>query len=472
MIAEETWERFTLDELPPLNRAILARAQAPSALVHALNTRVLPALPPPAALTPWQARRLVVHLGLWGSSVSRHLQEADLSLLERPEVTLEVLHAGAAGVPFQAYFAEVALRTGAGHAPRDTYASLVRWNVPTVDVVWQGERLVTLEGAFEGPHVRTYTGDPGEVLFLVLLKKAEALEAAANELIEPLAAGDAGYDHDAEESLARMRRAASLLLAVHHTNHQFTATGEGGAMLLSADHFIDVLRQFAVHWRRGDVPPSGAQDPEYLARDLLLGIEFPGYDVHVRRVFPALLEEERERLERWMSRPSLPHRVLLAAGFGPADLAAASADALLEMARRWPSLAACYLLMRANAKVSSSHLGLTKRFLFNPMRARDRQGIADSPLVSNRAGTTGMLEQLLERLNRGRQEHLLSPFARVPLPELEAIAGAAAHDAGEPVALLRSEGRENQAENGRGTLGAPISRWRREDPASGGPISR
>ena len=287
MTSEWDWERFTLDELPSLNRAILGRAQAPGALVHALNTRVLATLPPPGALAPQQACRLVVHLGLWGSSASRHLQEADLSLRDRPEVALEALRVGAARAAFPAYFAEVAVRTGTGHAPRDTYASLVRWNVPTVEAVWRGERLATLEGAFEGPRVRTYTGDPGEVLFLVLLKKAEALEAAANALLEPLAEAVEVRRYDAEESLARMCRAASLLLAVHRTNHEFTAPGEDSAPRLRPDHFLDVFRQFAVHWRRGDVPPSGAQDPEYLARDLLLGIAFPGYEAHARRVCPA-----------------------------------------------------------------------------------------------------------------------------------------------------------------------------------------
>lgn len=82
---------------------------------------------------------------------------------------------------------------------------------------------------------------------------------------------------------------------------------------------------------------------------------------------------------------------------------------------------------------------MTKRFLFNPTRARELQGIPDSPLVSNRAGTTGMLEQLLEQLNRGRQEHPLVPFSRVPLPELETIAGVKALDAEQPVARFQGK---------------------------------
>ena len=41
------------------------------------------------------------------------------------------------------------------------------------------------------------------------------------------------------------------------------------------EHFMDVFRQFAVHWTADDIPPSGALDPEALKRDFLLGIGIP-----------------------------------------------------------------------------------------------------------------------------------------------------------------------------------------------------
>ena len=68
---------------------------------------------------------------------------------------------------------------------------------------------------------------------------------------------------------------------------------------------------------------------------------------------------------------------------------------------------------------------LSKRFLFNPQRRRDEEGIGDRQLVSNRRGTTGMDESILDRLTRMRRDHLLTALRRtsaqlalaaVPLP--------------------------------------------------------
>ncbi len=56
---------------------------------------------------------------------------------------------------------------------------------------------------------------------------------------------------------------------------------------------------------------------------------------------------------------------------------------------------------------------LSKKFLFKPQNQRDLEGLGDKPLVSNRAGTTGMTETFLERLNRARREHPLAPLRRV-----------------------------------------------------------
>jgi hypothetical protein len=53
---------------------------------------------------------------------------------------------------------------------------------------------------------------------------------------------------------------------------------------------------------------------------------------------------------------------------------------------------------------------LSKKFLFKPQHRRDDAGLGDRPLVSNRAGTTGMNESFLERLTRARQEHALAPL--------------------------------------------------------------
>jgi len=176
-----------------------------------------------------------------------------------------------------------------------------------------------------------------------------------------------------------------------------------------------VFRQFAVHCTREDIPPSGALDPEALKRDFLLGVGLNGYEQHVRRLFPALLDRERGALEDLMTQPPLPERLLAGLGLDAAELRAQSAGGgeLRRLIGRHPGLVDWYRLLHAHARAAGAHLMLSKKYLFKPQRRRDEAGEGDRPLVSNRRGTTGMNELFLERLTRSRHEHLLAPLRGV-----------------------------------------------------------
>jgi len=416
----ERWNAWTLTELPRLNRAILARTADPDALTEALSSEILDRLPEPEAFGPAPARRVLVLLGLAGASIARHHQEADPARKARPQDSFQHLHAGPGGTPFVDYFTRLAYVTGTGHPPRDSYASLVRWNAPTTVVEHRGATLAELPGAFPDQHIRTYTDDPGETTFFELLKKSEALEAAVNQALDPVADGavDPLSPLGAEHALAATRTMHALIAF----NRAFADRDpeHGG---LRTEHFMDVFRQFAVHWRLGDVPPTGALDPEFLRRDFLLGIDFPDYDRHVRRVFPGLLAGERTALERDAGRPPIPETVLRALGTDAQGLAALTGDRMRALLRANPALAAWYLLLSANAVFGGVHLRLTEKYLFKPQRARDAAGLGDRELVSNRRGTTGMEEPLLVRLARARREHPLRPVGAVPERDLAACCG-------------------------------------------------
>ena len=420
----ERWNAWTLTELPRHNRAILAASASPDTLTAAFSHAILDELPEPEAFEPGQARRVLVLLGLAGASVARHHQEADPSRKARPHESFDHLHAGPARTPFVDYFTRLAYVTGTGHPARDSYASLVRWNAPETLVERDGVRLATLPGAFPDPRIRTYTDDPGEVAFFELLKKSEALEAAVNQALDPIA--DGALDPLSPEAAGRALAATSLMDALIRLNRAFAERGPQDGGLRTA-HFMDVFRQFAVHWRVGDVPPTGAQDPEFLRRDFLLGIDFPDYDRHVRRVFPGLLDDERAALERDMDREPIPHAVLRALGLDAAVLAGLTVDQLRGLVGAHPVLAAWCLLLSANATFGGVHLRLTEKYLFKPQRARDEAGIGDREPVSNRRGTTGMEEPLLVRLARARREHPLRPLGRLPERELTACCGLDAH---------------------------------------------
>ncbi len=391
---------WVLDELPRLNQAILHDHAPPDLLVTELSEQVLDDLPDITRLTPEQAQQLVVHLGFVGASVARHYQEHTPGGVTHPERAFDPLVVGGDRLPFRGYFAALAEHTGTGHYERDSYSSLVRWNVGTIRVLLRGEPVAELPGIFDDGRIRSYTGTGGEERFFLLVKQGEAIELAVNCLLLPLTFADADLIGE-NARLAALRR---LFI-------DFAA--QPAEKTMAAEVFMDVFRQFAAHWTPGDIPPSGALDPEALKRDFLLGIDLPGYDQQARRLFPALLASERAEIAELMSGPTLPRRLLAEIGAGDSALSDLDDGDLRRLVAQHPALVDWYRLLAMHARVSGAHLMLSKKFLFKPQRQRDAAGIGDRLLVSNRAGTTGMTETYLDRLTRARQDHTLAPLRPV-----------------------------------------------------------
>jgi hypothetical protein len=420
--------RWCLDRMTTLNQDILQRRSRPENFPAELQDAVLRHLPAPAALPPRSAQQLLVLLGLAGAGVARHYQEANLSHRLQPDRAFAGLTAGTgpAAVAFGQYFTELADRTGTGHGPRDSFASLVRWNAPAVEVEWDGQILARLPTVFEDGLVRTYTGAVDEQRFFGLLKASEALERAINTELMPLSDGSLGLDD--EPALFRIARAVVLLDTLRELNHDFADRPPDDGLQIT--HFMDVFRQYAVHWTAGDIPPSGALDPEALIRDLIVGIDLPDYPAHLHRIFPGLLQAERSTLTELLGRSSLPQAALARAGLRPDEVVTRPAPELKQLIVRHPSLAALYLLLNAHARAAGVHLLLSKRFLFDPQRDRERAGMGDPGVVSNRTGTTGLTETRLELLTRVRQHHSLSCLRVLPARTLEQLARPPAIRAG------------------------------------------
>lgn len=412
--------RWAHERMTWINRDILDRKTPPDVLVRELNQGPLRIAPIPESTSPINARRLLTLFGMFGSSVGRHYQEADPAMKATPTQPLELLFVTKQRIPFREYVRRVALRTGTGHQPKDSFSSLVRWNVPTMRVMWEGTELSSIRGYFSDA-TRTYTGGGGEATLFTLLKKAEAFELAANNIFLSLVRREIAID--SPEALERVRLAKLLLDGVRSVNIAYFAKDDDGKQALTAEHFMDAFRQFAVHWEVGDLPASGSQDAEFMRRDLYIGIKFPTYERHVRRMFPALLEHERTLLNEAMQCPNISTLIMERLPLTLEECAQLGPDALLTLVAEYPYLMHYYLLLRANARIGSSHLRLAKEFLFNPMRERERQNISDAIVVSNWAGTTGMLEQLLDTLTEGRRQHVLRFFTAVPLERLLMAAG-------------------------------------------------
>jgi hypothetical protein len=442
---------WVLTRLTKLNRDILAGRRPASDMGSEVASSLLPGLPLPEELEKRQAQQLVVLLGLVGASLGRHYQELDVTHRAEPERAFAPYFVGVERLAFAEYFTRLADRTGTGHPPRDTYASLTRWNVPTTEVWWEGERLAELPGIFDGGTIHTYTGTPDERRFFELIKISESLEAAVNQTLDPLSGDELGVGED--EALRRVGVATLLLTELRRFNNGFAAlpASEG----LRPEYFMDVFRQYAVHWTAGDIPPSGALDPEAIARDYLLGIRTPSYDAHTEHLLPALLADEREMLSDLSSRPSVPETVLTALRLNQGELEAMSPDELRRTVGRHPVIAALYLLFSAHARMSGVHLKIAKKYLFSPQRQRERAGLGDPGVVSNRLGTTGMDELYLEELTRARHHH--------PLASLRKIGGEAGLIAGlgQLRAVMPAEFHETVRFRGAGTAesNSIIHRW-------------
>jgi hypothetical protein len=430
MVPEQVgdWE---LNELPRLNEAILQDHTTPEQLVIELRQHVLHDLPDVTELTPEQAQQLVVHLGFAGASVARHYQEHTPDGRQHPERAFAPIPVGDERIPFRSYFAALAGQTGTGHYERDSYASLVRWNVGTIRVRLRGETMAELPGIFDDGRIRSYTGTPGEERFFLLVKQGEAIELAVNRLLSPLTLDHA--DMIGENARHLVRDATVLLGAMRRLFIDFASLPAEKTM--AAEMFMDVFRQFAAHWSPGDIPPSGALDPEALKRDFLLGVAEPGYEQHVGRLLPALLDRERTEIGDLMRAPTLPRRMLAEIGSDESALSLSTDGDVRRLLAHHPALIDWYRLLAMHARVSGAHLMLSKKFLFKPQRQRDEAGLGDQHLVSNRAGTTGMTETFLERLTRARQKHTLVRLRplligedpeRTPGPGVRSGRGAAA----------------------------------------------
>jgi hypothetical protein len=394
-----------LTRMPWLNREILAGRCHSGQFAADTQSVVLDQAPPAGLLTPVQARQCVVVLGLAGASLGRHYQEEDARHRVTPQQAFAPLRAPRANLAFVDYFSSVARRTGTGHASRDTYAGLIRWNLPPCEVWWDGVRLAHLDSAFDDEGVRTYTGTPDEERFFGLLKACETIERSVNTLLEPIVFAEV----EVESARARtaLRQAKRLVDYLRHVNQEFAIRQDDG---IGIDYFMDVFRQFAIHWTPGDIPPSGALDVESLARDLLLGLTVPDYAGHLRSLYPVLLEEERTRLSALSERPSLPDLALDAAGVSPVQLEGLPEARQKDLLGAHPVLGDLYALLTAQARAGGVHLRMTKKFLFNPQRTRDDTGRGDHGVVSNRRGTTGLDEGHLQGLTRARQHHQLAPL--------------------------------------------------------------
>ncbi|MFN2562839.1 MAG: nuclear transport factor 2 family protein [Jatrophihabitans sp.] len=376
-------------ELSTWNAELLAGRRTAAAFGAELQAK-LEHLPSPLDCSLPECRRLLVMLGMVGSSLERHSQEAGAA----PGAALRPLRAGATS--FRRYVATLASR--AGGPPRDSFLSYVLWNMPPVAVYVPGEpqAALMLPGAFGSDPPITFSGTVAEEMFLTLLKRCAALEEIANEDLLPICDGELAPDDPS--ALARVDRSSLLLRSVRAEMRIFMGRPE-----FTAEFMLDELRQYACPWDDLDAynAPSGGHDTAFIVRDNLLGIAIPGYDTHVLEQFDVLDDAGQRDVLRSLTTVSIAARLAAAVGRdGFRELESADAEALLATN---PWLVHYVRLYQANAALDATHWAMIMKYMIKPMRQRDYDAI----VVSNHAGTTHMWMDTLKAYMDARNDHPL-----------------------------------------------------------------
>lgn len=404
---------WACDRLPALNSSAYSGGTTADEMACLVN-ELLERAPEPRDFDDRQAMQALMILGVCGSSVERHTQQSQQRAGQPVSPGRGIGKLLVAGrQPFAAYYAEIADRLG--HMHRDSFVTFVERNGPAVCVLHPESRepFHRVPAAFEDGAYITFTARNEEREFVRLLKECAALQGAANHFLEHLQAEATVLDGVA--AVRACFHAAALMLAVRAKIVEFMRHSS-----FDASFFLDVLRQYACHWsaRAPLRPPSGANDDTSIHRDVLLFDNllppfggFPGYNVYVRHVLPALMPRSVEKIEAAMASDSIEVRIWKRLGItrdALDQLDVRACEALLD-ANPW--LAALSVVYDAQRDLSRAHYGTVVKYLIEPKRDRDAR--ADprerDTVVPNTHGTTGMDPlQILRELDEARANHPLA----------------------------------------------------------------
>ncbi|KOV80710.1 hypothetical protein ADL03_32030 [Nocardia sp. NRRL S-836] len=363
---------------------------------------MLAELPEVAELSRDDVRRLLVGLGFCGSAVARFAVETG----QEVEQAFGDLRAGRSGYAFRRYYADLAQASGAGHPPRQAFASIITWNAPTVVVSADGMPDTRIASAYSDGRTRTWTGTSDESNLWRLFKKSVALGAAANDSLSPLISGE--VEVESPEFVRRALLATELIDRMREEMRSFTVRRPVGGGSMSVEVFMGEIRQYGVPWDPGTEAPSGPHEAEWLKRDMMLGQRSPEYVAQVRRRYPQLLEGDVRGVEDAIRSPSLEQVVRQAC------LHRLSSGHDSRRTRLLSGVLAVRAVHRAAGLCAAAHLGLARRFLFVPRRRRAPAGERPDPevtAVANDAGITGMTESVVKRLTERRLEPVLDDIA-------------------------------------------------------------
>lgn len=407
---------WTFSNFYSMNTRVLQGELTPEAMIRIVNQGVLMDIPAIEALSLREAWQLLTLLGVWGTSIERHVQQANRR--QAPDQPV-VPGKGIAQLfingtdSFLAYFQALADRLN--HPHRDSFLTYIEMNGPCSEVKHPatGEPMYRMGALYEDGSFLTFTGKPQEDEFITLLKKSVSLQGAANVFLEEV------VNHPerltSREAAQALTTAATFMFGIRDLIADFIRRGP-----ITTDFFLDEHRQYAVRWYgdRTVKASSAANDDSALLRDLLLFTEvvparegFTGFRAHVRDTYHVLLPDAVERLENSMKQDSLEVLISRAIGYSLDDLLTLSDDELAGLIQQHPWFAACLVLYRSQSEVSKAHFSTIMKYMVWPKRKRDKTGDPREQVtvVPNVRGSTGMEPMgIMTWLDQARARHPLA----------------------------------------------------------------
>lgn len=427
--AIDTMVLWSLNNLPLLNEEVYTNRKSPEELAMVFNKNVLNIAPLAENVNSDDVKKLLVILGMFGSSIERHTQQYfvknELIAIERGEKAhADVLQPGK-GLDlllirscqrFLNYFQEIA--DIIGHPYRDSFYTFIECNGPTVEVMHpkSSKTIHTVPALFSDACFITFSDQKAEIEFISLLKKSFAIQEAANKYIEYIQKPEIRID--TFKAIEASLNASLLIHSIKLNLIEFMRESE-----FSQDFFLDILRQYACSWypvAQYLKPPSGANDYAVLHRDVMLfdnlippDGKFPGYKKHIQEVFSVLMPDAIKKLEQSMQIDSIEKKIFQILELTKPEFEQLDEAALLSLLKHSQWLVAYLEIYNAQKTLSHVHYSSIQKYLAKPKNFRDanRDHREAVTVVSNSYGTTGMSPKgILWMLDKARANH---PLARM-----------------------------------------------------------
>jgi hypothetical protein len=413
-------KKWLLSNLSSLNEDVYLGKKSHQELAIILNKNILDMSPSPEKLDLDNAKKLLVILGIIGSSIERHTQQCfikqELMAVEKLEKDKpDTLQYGKGldllMIPnfqrFTDYFGRVA--DIIAHPHRDSFFTFIECNGPTVKIIdyKSGNVIHTLPTLFSDNDFITFSGQQAEIDFITLLKQSFVAQEAANKYIKYI-----------QKEITEIDDSSTLMLSICSVFINFMKNSQ-----FNYDFFLDILRQYACQWYPPNQylrPPSGANDHASLDRDVMLfenlllpDNNFPGYNKYIQGVFSVLMPNDIAKLKNSMAMDTIEKKIFDKLGINKMDFNQLNENSLLNLLKDNYWLSIYLQLYNAQKKLSIVHYSSIQKYLVKPKKYRDvyqdrRETVT---VVSNELGTTGMNPKpndILWLLNEARINHPLA----------------------------------------------------------------